>query len=102
MHKSWEVFFLYCMSTRKYFIIIEFSLPAYTLTNLAYCLGVNLCVRHGREIVENAPQFARPLRTCINDKLLTCTLLYVFLLGKTPMFCGYGSELKNKLELELE
>ena len=32
--------FLYCMSTRKYFIIIEFSLPAYTLTNLAYCLGV--------------------------------------------------------------
>ena len=32
-----------------------------------YFLAVNLCVRHGREIVENAPQFARPLRTCIND-----------------------------------
>ena len=25
-----------------------------------------ICVRHGREIVENAPQFARPLRTYIN------------------------------------
>ena len=28
-------------------------------------------------------------------------IVYIHL-GKTPMFCGYGNELKNKLELELD
>ena len=48
----------------KLFKLIIYS--CYVFKNV-YFLAVNLCVRHGREIVENAPQFARPLRTCIND-----------------------------------
>jgi len=44
----------------KLFKLIIYS--CYVFKNV-YFLAVNLCVRHGREIVEKAPWFARPLRT---------------------------------------
>ena len=63
----------FCASQKPYQTALSYLSYLSHLFILVMCfkcfffLAVNLCVRHGREIVENAPWFARPLRTCIND-----------------------------------